>query len=362
MSKDHLPMPKESFDFLKQIEETPSVSGFEMPVARIVRKRMKPFADSIETDVHGNVIVCANPKAQTRVMLAGHMDQIGLMVKYINDDGYIYFDAVGGIDNTVLPGSRLTIHTDDGPIPAIIGRKPIHLMKPEERNQGKVERTDLWIDTGLGKKADVMKRVKIGDPVTYALGMQRLGDDFITSPGLDNKVGTWVVMEALRIAAETGKLKCAVYAVATVQEEIGLRGARTSCFGIDPQVAIAVDVTHATDNPGADKKVAGDIVMGKGAVISRGANINHKLYDLLVSTAQKKKIAHQFEAEPAGTGTDANAMQLSRAGTAAGLIGIPNRYMHTQVEVCSLIDLQACADLLAQTLLQIDNKSSWIPE
>lgn len=362
MSKESLPMSKESFEFLKQIEETPSVSGFEMPVARIVRKRMTKYADKIETDVHGNVIVVANPKATTRVMLAGHMDQIGLMVRYINDDGFIYFDAVGGIDNTVLPGSMLTIHTDSGPIPAVIGRKPIHLMKPEERNSGKVERTDLWIDTGLGKKADVMKKVKIGDVVTYKLGLERLGDDFIASPALDNKVGTWVVMEALRIAAETGKLKCAVYAVATVQEEIGLRGARTSCFGIDPQVGIAVDVTHATDNPGADKKIAGDVALGKGAVIERGANINHKLYDLFVKTAQKHKIAHQLDCSPAGTGTDANAMQISRAGTAAGLISIPNRYMHTQVEVCALSDLQACADLLAQTLLQIDGKSNWIPE
>lgn len=355
-------MNKEPFEFLKQIEETPSVSGFEMPVARIVRKRMKPFADKIETDVHGNVIVALNPKAPTRVMLAGHMDQIGLMVRYINDEGFIYFDAVGGIDNTVLPGSMLTIHTDSGPIPAVIGRKPIHLMKPEERNSGKIERTDLWIDTGLGKKSDVMKKVKVGDVVTYQLGLHRLGDDLIASPGLDNKVGTWIVMEALRIAAETGKIKCGLFAVATVQEEIGLRGARTSCFGIDPQVAIAVDVTHATDNPGADKKVAGDIALGKGAVIERGANINHKLYDLFVKTAQSKKIPYQLDCSPGGTGTDANAMQISRAGTAAGLISVPNRYMHTQVEVCSLRDLRACAELLAHTVLQIDNKSSWIPE
>lgn len=355
-------MNKEPFEFLKQIEETPSVSGFEMPVARIVRKRMKPFADKIETDVHGNVIVALNPKAPTRVMLAGHMDQIGLMVRYINDEGFIYFDAVGGIDNTVLPGSMLTIHTDSGPIPAVIGRKPIHLMKPEERNSGKIERTDLWIDTGLGKKSDVMKKVKVGDVVTYQLGLHRLGDDLIASPGLDNKVGTWIVMEALRIAAETGKIKCGLFAVATVQEEIGLRGARTSCFGIDPQVAIAVDVTHATDNPGADKKVAGDIALGKGAVIERGANINHKLYELFVKTAEKRKIAHQLDCSPGGTGTDANAMQISRAGTAAGLISVPNRYMHTQVEVCSLRDLQACAELLAHTVLQIDSKSSWIPE
>lgn len=355
-------MRPESFEFLRQIEETPSVSGFEQPVARIVRKRMAKFADKIETDVHGNVIVSAGDKRGPRVMLAGHMDQIGLMVNYVNDDGYIYFEAVGGIDNTVLPGSRLTIWSKKGPVEGVIGRKPIHLMKPEERNQGKVERTDLWIDIGTKNKAETLKRVSIGDPVTYKLGLTRIGDDYIASPGLDNKVGTWVVMEALRLAVESKKLKCQVFAVATVQEEIGLRGAKTSCYAIDPAVAIAVDVTHATDNPGADKKVAGDCKLGGGAVIERGANINPILFDLILDTAEKKKIKHQLAAAPAGTGTDANAMQLSRAGTAAGLISIPNRYMHTQVELCSLTDLQACADLLAETLLRIDGKSTFIPE
>ena len=355
-------MRPESFEFLRQIEETPSVSGFEQPVARIVRKRMTKFADKIETDVHGNVIVSAGDRKGPRVMLAGHMDQIGLMVNYVNDDGYIYFDAVGGIDNTVLPGSRLTIWSKKGPVEGVIGRKPIHLMKPEERNQGKVERTDLWIDIGTKNKAETLKLVSIGDPVTYKLGLTRIGDDYIASPGLDNKVGTWVVMEALRLAVESKKLRCQVFAVATVQEEIGLRGAKTSCYAIDPAVAIAVDVTHATDNPGADKKVAGDCKLGGGAVIERGANINPILFDLILDTAEKKKIKHQLAAAPAGTGTDANAMQLSRAGTAAGLISIPNRYMHTQVELCSLTDLQACADLLAETLLRIDGKCTFIPE
>lgn len=355
-------MRSESFEFLRQIEETPSVSGFEQPVARIVRKRMAKFADKVETDVHGNVIVSAGDRKGPRVMLAGHMDQIGLMVNYVNDDGYIYFDAVGGIDNTVLPGSRLTIWSKDGPVEGVIGRKPIHLMKPEERNQGKVERTDLWIDIGTKNKAETLKLVAIGDPVTYKLGLTRVGEDYIASPGLDNKVGTWVVMEALRLAVEAKKLKCHVFAVATVQEEIGLRGARTSCYAIDPAVAIAVDVTHATDNPGADKKVAGECKLGGGAVIERGANINPVVFDLILDTAQKKKIKHQLAAAPGGTGTDANAMQLSRCGTAAGLISIPNRYMHTQVELCSLTDLQACADLLAETLLRIDGKSRFIPE
>lgn len=356
-------MNREPFEFLRAIEETPSASGFEQPVARLVRQRMKKWADAIETDVHGNVIVAANPKkGAPRVMLAGHMDQIGLMVNHVNDEGYIYFLSIGGIDATVLPGSRVTIHAADGPVEGVIGRKPIHLMKSEERNSGKIELTDLWIDIGCRSRDETLKRVQIGDSATYRLGLARLGEDLIASPGLDNKVGTFVVMEALRLAVESKKLRCALYAVATVQEEIGLRGARTSCYGIDPLVGIAVDVTHASDNPGTDKKLAGDVRLGRGAVIDRGANINHALFDLMLDTAKKKKIAHQVAAAPGATGTDANAMQISRAGVATGIVSIPNRYMHTQVEVVSLSDLEACAALLAETVLRIDARSRFIPE
>lgn len=354
-------MKPDSYEFLKQIEETPSVSGYEQPVARLVRNRMRRFAESVETDVHGNVIVAANTKAPVRVMLAGHMDQIGLMVHYVSDDGFIYFKPVGGIDASVLPGSRVTIHAKSGPVEGVIGRKPIHLMKPEERNNGKIEIESLWIDIGASKKEEVLSKVAIGDVATYRLGLVKLGNELVASPGLDNKVGTFVVMEALRLAVESKKLKCALYAVATVQEEIGLRGARTSCFGVDPHVGIAVDVTHASDNPGVDKKLAGDLKLNAGAVLDRGPNINPVLFDLLLETARQKKIPHQVAAAPSATGTDANAMQVSRAGIAAALVSIPNRYMHTQVEVCSLKDLEACARLLAETVLRIDSKSNFTP-
>lgn len=354
-------MRDESFKFLKTMEETPSVSGFEQPVGRIIRKRMKPFADEITTDVHGNTIVGLNPKGKPRVMLAGHYDQIGLMVRHVADEGYIYFSAVGGIDATVLPGSAVTVHSRKGPVPGVIGRKPIHLMKQEERNQAKIEFQDLWIDIGAPSKAEALKRVSIADPVTYRLGLERLGDDLIASPGLDNKVGAFVVMEALRLAKER-RIKCALYSVATVQEEIGLRGARTSCYGIDPLVGIAVDVTHATDNPGADKRIAGDIALGKGPVIDLGANINPALGELLIAAAKAEKIPYQIGAAPGATGTDANAIQISRAGVAAGLISIPNRYMHTPVEVVSLTDLENAAKLLAAALARIDAKTSFIPQ
>ncbi|HOB74866.1 MAG TPA: M42 family metallopeptidase [Phycisphaerae bacterium] len=353
-------MQPESFEFLKTMEETPSVSGFEQPVGRVIRKRMKRYADEITTDVHGNTIVTLNPKGKPRVMLAGHYDQIGLMVKWVNDEGYIYFGTVGGIDPTVLPGARVTIHSRKGPVEGVIGRKPIHLMKPEERGQAKIEIQDLWIDIGAANKEQALKRVSVADPVTYRLGLERLGDDLITSPGLDNKVGAFVVMEALRLLSER-TIKCALYAVATVQEELGLRGARTSCYGIDPLVGIAVDVTHATDNPGADKKLAGDVALGKGPVIDLGANINPALGELFIETAKSKKIPYQIAAAPGATGTDANAIQISRAGVAAGLISIPNRYMHTQVEVVSLADLENAAKLLAETVARIDAKTDFTP-
>lgn len=354
-------MREESFEFLRAMQETASVSGFEQPVARIIRKRMKPFADSITTDVHGNTLVALNPKGSPRVMLAGHIDQIGLMVRHVSDEGYLYFDQVGGIDKSVLPGSNVTVWTEGGAVEGVIGRKPVHLMKPEERDKGKVELTEVWIDIGAKDKSDALRRVAIGNPVTYQLGLVRLGDDFIASPGLDDKVGAWVVMEALRLASEKGKLNCALFAVATVQEEIGLRGAHTSTFRIDPQVGIAVDVTHATDNPGADKRQAGDVALGKGPVIRVGANINPELGKLLIDTAKKGKIPNQVRDAPGATGTDANAMQITRAGVATGLIGIPNRYMHTQVEVCSLADLENSARLIAEAVGRIEGKMSFIP-
>ncbi len=353
-------MRKESYEFLKTIQETPSPSGFEQPVQRVVRDRMKRHADSIETDVHGNVIVGLNPKGSPRVMLAGHCDQIGMMVNYIDDKGYIFFTAIGGIDPSVVPGSRLVIHTAHGPVDGIIGRRPIHVLKPEERG-AKIELREMWVDIGAKDKKEVERVVRIGDPITFRLEMSHLGSDFVTSPGLDNKCGTFVVMEALRLCT-VKKLKCALFAVSTVQEEVGLRGAKTSCYGVDPHVGIAVDVTHATDYPDIDKRANGDVKMGAGPTISRGANINPKLEAMLTATAKAKRIPVQFEGSPGGSGTDANAIQLTRGGVATSLVGIPNRYMHTQVEVVSLSDLQAAAKLIAETVAKIGPRTSFIPD
>ncbi len=353
-------MRKESYKFLKSIQETPSPSGFEQPVQRIVRKRMTPFADSIDTDVHGNVVVAINPQGSPRVMLAGHCDQIGMMVRYIDDKGYIFFSPIGGIDPSVLPGTRVVIHSDHGPVDGVIGRRAIHLLKQEERG-AKIELREMWVDIGAASRKEVEAVIRVGDPITFRLEMSHLGNESVTCPAFDNKCGVFVVMEALR-RCSAKKPKCAIFAVSTVQEEIGLRGAKTSCFDIDPQVGIAVDVTHATDYPDIDKRTHGEIKLGAGPAISVGPNINPTLGKLLQDTAKAKRIPWQIEAAPGGTPTDANVIQVNRSGVAAALVSIPNRYMHTQVEVVSLTDLESAAKLLSETIMKIGPRTRFVPK
>lgn len=352
-------MRQESYEFLRNILEAPSPSGYEQPVQRLVRERMADHADEITTDVSGNVTVSLNPDGAPSVMLAGHSDQIGLMVNYIDDNGFIFVATIGGLDATVLPGSRVVVHSKHGPIDGVIGRRPVHVLKPEERG-GKVELRELWVDIGAKSRKEVRQVVSVGDPITFHLAVTPLGADRVTAPAFDNKCGVFVVMEALRHCAGR-KLTCALHAVSTVQEEIGLRGARTSCYDIDPAVGIAVDVTHATDYPDIDKRTIGDIKMGAGPTIVTGPNINPKLEQLLVKAAKAKRIPYQAEAAPGGTPTDANVMQLTRSGVATALIGIPNRYMHTQVEIVSLTDLTNAARLIAETVSSITKRTSFIP-
>lgn len=347
--------------FFQEILETPSPSGFEQPVQEIVRKYVSGFADEVRTDLHGNVIACCNPKAPLRVMYAGHADQIGLIVSHINENGYIYTNTIGGWDPQQLIGQRMTIHTVSGPVPAVIARKPIHLLDQDERKQV-VKQKDLWLDIGAKDREEASKIVQIGDPATLELGYQEMRNNLANSPGMDDKTGLWVCVEALRRAQKRGDLKVGLYAVSTVQEEIGLRGATTSAYGVNPQVGIAVDVTHATDCPTIDKTQEGDVKLGGGPVIYRGPNMNPIVVEHLRSAAESAKIACQWAASGRGTGTDANAIQLSRGGVAAGLVSVPNRYMHSAVEMISLDDIDHCADLLAEFALGIAADADFTPK
>jgi len=353
-------MRTQSKAFLYELLNTPSPTGFEQPVQRIVRRYVKSFADSVTTDLHGNVIVGLNVKAPRRVMLAGHCDQIGFMVSHINKDGFVYLNTLGGIDTGVLYGSHVTIHNDRGPIQGVIGRKPIHLQTDEERGRNKVEIDKVWVDIGAKNRKDAEKMVAISDPVTFRLGITEMPNDLISSVALDDKVGLFVVMEALRLCSES-KINVALYSVSTVQEEVGLRGAQTATFTIDPEVGIAVDVTHATDNPGNDTAKVAPCICGGGPVVYRGPNVNPVVEKMLEAAAKKAKIAVQPGPANRPMGNDANAIQVARGGVAAASIGIPNRYMHTQIEICSLKDLESSAKLLARFVQDIGPKVDFRP-
>lgn len=353
-------LQKDSKDFLYALLNTPSPTGYEEQIQKLVREHMKSYAQTIETDLHGNVIVGINTAAKTKIMLAGHCDQIGLMVKHISKEGFIYVSALGGIDVGVLPGAHFTIHTKKGSVAAIAGRKPIHSQLAEERGKVSGDIDKIWLDIGAATKKDAEKLVEVGDCITFKLGVTELGKDLISAPGLDDKVGVFIVMEALKICSKA-KLNVGLYSVSTVQEEVGLRGAKTASYRIDPTVGIAIDVTHATDNPGSTNPIATEVKLGKGPAISRGPNTNPVVEKMLIAATKKGKIPYQIAPSASLLGNDANAIQVSRGGVATASIGIPNRYMHTQVEVCSYNDLVNSAKLLAEFIKSITDKTDFRP-
>ena len=356
-------MDERSHDFLKHLLETPSPSGFERPIQEVVRAWAGSFADEVTTDRHGNVIAVLFPTEKTpaplKIMLAGHCDQIGLMVQHIDAEGFLYVQPIGGWDMQILLGQHLTVWTKQGPLHGVVSRKAPHLLTQEERNKVPPF-TDVWVDIGAKNLDEASHLVRHGDPVTVALGYRPLLNNMAASPAMDDKVGLWVVMEALRLLKDRPR-RAAVYAVSTVQEEIGLRGASTSAYGIDPQVGIAVDVCHATDTPSNEKKQLGDVKLGAGPVLFRGPNINHRVLEEMEAAASRLFTPVQVRGVPRATGTDANAIQISRAGVATGLVGIPNRYMHSPVEVVHLDDLNNAARILAEFCTSVTPQTDWTP-
>lgn len=338
-------MHKASLQFLQELIAAPSPSGYEQPAQRVWRKYAEKYCDQMDSDFHGNSYAILNPKGAPRLMFAGHCDELGFIVKYIDEKGFLYFATVGGHDKGIIPGRRVTIHSANGPVTGVTGKKAIHLMTAEDRKKVP-EIENLWIDIGVASQEEAAKLVNIGDPIVYDTGFQTINETVATSRGFDDKVGAFAVAEVLRLL-KGEPLACAIYSVATVQEEVGLRGARTSGYAVDPQVGVAVDVTHATDSPEINVKKDGEIKLGGGPAILRGANANPKVVELLMQAAKAEKIPIQIEATAGGTGTDANAIQLSRGGVATGLVSIPLRYMHTPSEVVSLDDVKNTAKLLA---------------
>ncbi|MHC4718196.1 MAG: M42 family metallopeptidase [Planctomycetota bacterium] len=337
-------MRKESLKFLKELLSAPTPSGHESPGQRIWCDYARRFADEVRTDAYGNAVAVLNPGGDPKIMIDGHVDEIGLIVKYIDDKGFVYVQRIGGVDPALVRGKRVNIHTAKGVVRGVIGAPAIHLR--ERGKDAKVPKMhESYVDIAARDGADARKRVSVGDPITFVDDFEMLNRNVAVARAFDNRIGTWVAIEALRPLARR-KLQAAVYACSTVQEEVGLSGARMTVVNVRPDAALVVDVTHATDTPGIDMKQHGEVKMGEGPTISIGRENHPVLVDRLRKTAAARKIPAQFEAFSTTGATDAWAIYINNGGVPAVVVGVPNRYMHTTVEMLDLRDLQRAADLL----------------
>lgn len=355
-------MNKTSKKFLEEMINAISPSGYENCAAAVWKGYAEQHADRVETDVHGNSHAVFNQGGKVKVMLAGHYDEIGFLISHIDDKGFLWIAPIGGWDPQIAQGQRVHIIGKGGQvISGIVGKIAIHLQKPEQRKKVS-EIKDLWVDIGAKDKKDAENLVSVGDPMVVQYGYEELLHDRVVGRAFDDRAGAFAVLEAGRMLADK-QIECEVHVVATVQEEVGLRGARTAAFGIAPDVGIAVDVTFATDHPniGSVVQQQGLVKIGGGPVVARGPNINPKLFDLIVETAEAQHIDIQVVAEGRGTGTDANAIQLNRDGVATALISIPLRHMHSPCELISLKDLKAVSELLAAVIEKITPSTDFIP-
>jgi putative aminopeptidase FrvX len=351
-------MREESYEFLKKLLATPGPSGNEGAAAKVWREEAEKFAE-IRGDRMGNSFATIGAGGSPKVMLSGHIDEIGLMVTHVDDQGLLRFTGVGGWDPQVLVGQRVLIQSTGGEVPGVIGKKAIHLMEAEERKKVS-EIKNLWIDVGAKDADEAKGMVRVGDVGVLDQGLLELPNGRIASRSLDNRMGAFIVLEALRLLSEGEDVAAEVVAVASVQEEIGLYGARGAAFGLDPDAAIAVDVTHATDTPGVSKNENGDHALGSGPVIERASNLHPTVSEGLIAAAESEGIAYTIEADSRSTGTDADAIQFARAGIATGLVSCPNRYMHSPNEIVDLEDLENCARLISAYIKTLDEDTNFV--
>jgi len=337
-------------------------SGYERAPAEVWRAAASTFAQ-VSSDVVGTPLAVVEPKhgyesAARRLLVMGHIDEIGLIVTHIDDDGQLWFRGVGGWDAQILVGQRVLIDTRSGPLTGVVGKKPIHLLREEDRKKV-ADIRELHIDIGARDGEQARELVRVGDVAVIDAQPLELPNGRLTSRALDNRLGAFVALEAARLVAAAGGAQWELAAVAAVQEETTFGGSRTSAFALEPDAAIVVDVTHATDAPGIDVKEAGKHELGSGPVITRGSNLNAALFELLHDTAEAENIPFTVEASARATGTDADAVHISRGGVPTGLVSIPIRYMHSPVELVQLDDVHACARLIAAAALALERETSF---
>jgi putative aminopeptidase FrvX len=339
-------MRKESLKFLEELVNTPSPTSYETRGQRVWLNYVSQFADETSHDEYGNCVATLNKGGGPRIMLAGHADEIALSVNYIDNDGYIWVKRMGGVDAIVSKAQRVTIHTHKGPVIGVIGNPPPHMQRVEgETKAPKI--TDLFIDIGCNSRKSAEKRVRIGDPITVNQNFEILHKDIAVARAFDNRIGTWAVAEALRLLTSSKKLNAEICAVSNTMEEVGLFGARQIAYSLKPDTALVVDVTHATDYPGINKQTHGDIRMGKGPTITHGICNHPEVVKRIEQVADKAKISLQHETVSATSGTDTDAVFWTRGGIPSALISLPNRYMHSPVEVINLKDLEQIPKLMA---------------
>jgi endoglucanase len=347
--------------FLRALITTPGPSGYEQAPAKVWRDEAAAFADDVDRDNLGNSYARIKGTADTdyTVVIEGHVDEIGFIVTYIDDDGFIWFDRIGGWDDQVVVGQRIRIAGENGDVVGVIGKKAAHLLEPADREKPSRIK-ELWIDIGAKDRDEATTKVAVGDAAVIDGEPIELSDDLWVSRSMDNRTGAYVALRAAQLLA-ADRPQVNVVAVAASQEEIGLVGATTLSWHVRPEVAIAIDVTHATDYPGANKKGDNDIKLGGGPVLGRGSSVNPNVFKGLRDAGRKLGITTPVQASGLRTGTDADNIIRSGANIATGLISVPNRYMHSPSEMVSLSDLESAAQVIAEFVRTITPESDFRP-
>jgi putative aminopeptidase FrvX len=340
-------MREASINFLRKLVNTPSPTGHESRGQRVWLDYVKEFADTTFSDAYGNCVGVLNKGGSPRLMLAAHADEIAMSVNYIDADGYIYVRKMGGIDAAITKAQRVTIHTRTGPVRGVVGNVAPHLSRAD--GDAKVPKIqDLFIDIGVSSTKAAEKLVRVGDPITLVDEFELLRNDLAIARAFDNRIGTFAVAETARLLSSgKTKLRAEVCVVSNIQEEVGLLGARQIAYSLKPDVALVVDVTHATDYPTVSKAQHGDVKVGRGPAITHGGCNHPEVVKRLEELAKAKKIPLQHEAMSNSSGTDADVIFWTRGGIASALISLPNRYMHSPVEIVSLKDLEKIPELMA---------------
>ncbi len=347
-------MDKQSLEFLKQLIAIPTPSGFEQDGMRLIARYLKKHGvGGARFDVHGNLIATLNEKAKTRVMIEGHCDEIGFLVQYIDDQGFLYMCADGGVTPQTLAGERIVIQGRKGPVNGVFGVRPPHLMKPSDRDKvAPSSVNDIAVDIGAASLKEALELVELGAPAVIDSGWRPLANDRVACRGFDDRIGAFIVAETMRRLAGK-KLNVAVHMVASVQEELGLIGGKTTSYDIDPDIGFCVDVGFASDATPGDKKLVGDIRLGAGAIVATGPLYNPELRKHVERCAAKDKIKIQHQVGARAGGTNAYSMRMTRSGAAVSLLSIPLRYMHSPIEVLSLDDVEQVIQLLTASLLAL---------